>query len=480
MRRLCVSAAHKSSGKTTLTIGLCAALAGRGVVVQPFKKGPDYIDPMWLSAAAGRTCWNLDFHTQSNAAIRSLLATHAADADVAVIEGNKGLHDGMDLEGSDSSAALAKLVDAAVVLVVDTSGVTRGIAPLLAGYRAFDPTVRCAGVILNKVAGPRHESKLRAAIERYVGVPVLGAVRRSADLTIVERHLGLIPSNETLEARAVIDRIRAAVEREVDLDRVLAAAATDPVSVVPPSPLRSSRVVSAAPVRIAVARDAAFGFYYPDDLAALTAAGAEVVSFDTLRDTALPPDVDGLFIGGGFPETHMVALEANASLRVALRMALAAGLPAYAECGGLMYLSRRITWQGRSCAMVGALPADTVMHERPHGRGYMRLRETAAMPWPGGHPALAHAAHEFHYSSLENLADTVRFAYDVVRGEGITGRHDGIVMGRTLATYAHLRSVGDWPWAERFVAFIDSCRRPHHRTGNGNRGGMEEKAMPSS
>ncbi|VBB69122.1 Cobyrinic acid A,C-diamide synthase [invertebrate metagenome] len=457
MRRLYVSAAHKSSGKTALTIGLCAALAKRGLVVQPFKKGPDYIDPMWLSAAAGRTCWNLDFHTQSHAAILATVAMQTADADIALIEGNKGLHDGVALEGADSSAALAKLVGAAVVLVIDTSGMTRGIAPLLTGYRLFDPSVQYGGVILNKVAGPRHERKLVAAIERYVGLSVLGAVYSSQDLNIAERHLGLVPSHEHNEAQTVITRIRAAVERQVDLEGILTAATAESLPITAYEKYKPPVIVCPR-VRIAVACDAAFRFYYPDDLAALTAAGADVVSFNTLQDSGLPSNIDGLFIGGGFPEIHMVALEANTTLRIAIRTALEAGLPTYAECGGLMYLSRCITWQGRTCDMVGAIAADTVMHERPHGRGYMHLVETAAMPWPDRQPACVHAAHEFHHSSLENLEAGIQFAYHVVRGEGIIGHYDGIVTRNILATYAHRRSVGELPWGWRFVAFVESCR----------------------
>ncbi|MBF0128881.1 MAG: cobyrinate a,c-diamide synthase [Alphaproteobacteria bacterium] len=460
MARLFISAAHKSSGKTTLTIGLCAALTARGLRVQPFKKGPDYIDPMWLGLASGGICRNLDFNTQSSAEIAAMFRRFSAGADISLVEGNKGLHDGIDVAGSDSSAALAKVVDAPVILVVDASGITRGVAPLLVGYRAFDPDVRIAGVILNKVAGVRHESKLRAAVDRYTDLPVVGAVRRSTDLEIVERHLGLVPSNEAAEARAVVGRIREAVAAQVDLDRLLdlARAASPPASA--PSSVNVSR--SGDRVRIGIARDPAFGFYYPDDLDAFAAAGAELVTINTLTDPQLPPDLDGLFIGGGFPETHMDALEANVSLRSSLRTSLEAGLPAYAECGGLMYLSRSVTWNGRTARMVGALPGDAVMHARPRGRGNVRLRETGRSPWPGILPGAEVTAHEFHYSGLENLNGDVAFAYDVLRGDGIDGAHDGIVVGNTVATYAHLRSVDSLPWVERFVAFVRSSRSRRH------------------
>ncbi|MBF0304418.1 MAG: cobyrinate a,c-diamide synthase [Alphaproteobacteria bacterium] len=454
--RLFISAAHKSSGKTTLTIGLAAALAARGLDVRCFKKGPDYIDPLWHAAAAGRPCRNLDFHTQPPADIRALFARVGAGADVALIEGNKGLYDGVDLEGSDCSAALARLVDAPVVLVVDCAGMTRGIAPLLAGYRAFDPELRLGGVILNKVSGPRHERKLREAVAHYVGLPVLGAVHRQPALEIVERHLGLIPSVEAAGSDAVIAAIRDAVAAQVDLDALLALAASAGPFAEPPPAALAHRTPD---LRIGVARDAAFAFYYEDDFEALRAAGAAIVFFSPLADPGLPPGLDGLFLGGGFPETHMAALEANQSMRADLREAVAAGMPIHAECGGMMYLSRSITWKGERRAMVGALAADTVMHERPQGRGYVRLRETAAFPWPAltGDPGVV-PAHEFHYSALEDTDPGLPHAYDVLRGAGLGGGRDGLVVGRTLATYAHLRNVGGNRWAERFVAFARDAR----------------------
>ena len=226
MNRLLISAAHKSSGKTTLTIGLCAALARRGLAVQPFKKGPDYIDPMWLSLASGRSCHNLDFFLMQSEEIAETFRQRARGANLAIIEGNKGLYDGLDLHGSNSNAALAKLLDAPVILVIDARGMTRGVAPLILGYQAFDRDVRIAGVILNQLGGARHEKKLRAVIEHYTDVPVLGAVQHDDTLGIVERHLGLVPSNESQAARTKIDAIAASISGQVDLDRLLSVAAS--------------------------------------------------------------------------------------------------------------------------------------------------------------------------------------------------------------------------------------------------------------
>jgi cobyrinic acid a,c-diamide synthase len=474
MNRLLISAAHKSSGKTTLSIGLCAAFARHGLAVQPFKKGPDYIDPMWLSLASGRPCHNLDFFLMQSEEILATFAHRTAGADLAIIEGNKGLYDGLDLHGSNSNAALAKLLHAPVILVIDARGMTRGVAPLILGYQAFDRDVRIAGVILNQLGGARHEKKLRAVIEHYTDVPVLGAVQHDDGLAILERHLGLVPSNEDRAARAKIDAIATRIADQVDLDRLLSVAAalsppvdgTDerPDTAQRPSPGAVARRMPAGaaekPIRIGIARDAAFAFYYPADLEALERHGAQLVPFDTLRDPHLPV-VDALLIGGGFPETHMQALEANHSLRAEIRQSVEAGMPVYAECGGLMYLTRSLTWQGRRHEMVGAVPADTVMHDRPQGRGYVKLRETDKCPWPplGDRPADNEIrAHEFHYSALENAASGLEYAYEVVRGTGIDGQHDGIVHHNTLACYSHMRDVGGNHWTARFVEFIRRVR----------------------
>ena len=441
-----------------MCIGLCAALRMRGEVVQAFKKGPDYIDPLWLGLAAGRSCYNLDPYLSGAEEIRAEFAQRMDGASIGIVEGNKGLYDGLDLEGSNSNAALAASLGAPVVLVIDARGMTRGIAPLILGYQAFDKKIRIAGVILNQLGGSRHEAKLRAVISHYTDVPVLGAVQYNERMTIVERHLGLMPSNETLTARERVNEIATLIAAGVDLDRLLAVARD--ASPLPAALTSGARERPGGPsVRVGIARDAAFGFYYPGDLEALGAAGAELIPFDALRDKRLP-QVDGLFIGGGFPETHMAALTANAELRADMRAAIEAGMPTYAECGGLMYLARGIEWNGHRAAMVGAIPADIVMHARPVGRGYMHLRETGRSPWPKASlqdsPLIR--AHEFHYSSVENIDRGVAFAYEVERGYGIDGRHDGIVYKNLLASYAHLRDVAGNPWANRFVDFVRSCK----------------------
>ncbi len=455
MAHLLISATQKSSGKTTVSLGICAALRRLGHAVQPFKKGPDFIDPMWLSAASGRTCHNLDFNTMPNEENLGLFARHSAGGRVSIIEGNNGLFDGTDVEGGNSNAAMAKLLGAPVVLVVNCAGMARGIAPLLMGYAAFDPELRIGGVILNNVAGQRHEDKLRAAVQRYCDIPVLGAVRRDSSLRIAERHLGLVPTEEWGQAKTQIDAAADAVAGQIDLDALLAMA--DSAGPVKAKPL-AAPAVRPTDVRIGVARDSAFAFYYPGDLEAMSAAGAELVFFNTMRDTALP-DVDGLFVGGGFPETHIAALEANASLREGIRSAIEGGLPAYAECGGLMYLAREIEWQGVRGEMVGVIAADIVVGDKPRGHGYVHLRETDAAPWPhlqGDGPPAEIYAHEFHYSDVVRLDGDTVFGYEVARGYGTDGRNDGIVYKNLLASYAHLRDTSRNHWTARFVEFVRS------------------------
>jgi len=467
MPHLFLSAAHKSSGKTTVTLGLCAALRQRGLTVQPFKKGPDYIDPMWLTHASGRACRNLDFFTTTDEEILQTVRHYGSDADISLIEGNKGLYDGLDVEGTNSNAALAKLLCSPVILVLDVRGTIRGVAPLLIGYREFDHKVNIAGVILNQLGGPRHESKLRAVIEHYTSFPVLGAIGRAPELELVERHLGLMPSNEDAQAGSRIAKIADVIAQQVDLERILEIAAnaqfpttTEDHLPIPLTPILTTPISAAnSKIKLGIARDAAFGFYYPDDLEALEKSGAELIPINTLQDTHLP-EIDGLFIGGGFPETQMQALEANVNLRHELRAAIEGGLPTYAECGGLMYLSRSLSWKGRRCDMVGVIQADTVVRDRPAGRGYIQLQETGKSLWPKVQSVANEiAAHEFHYSTLENLAPETRYAYRMLRGAGIDGQHDGIIYKNLLACYAHLRHTAQNPWTERFIQFIYSYKQ---------------------
>ena len=464
-----VSAAHKSSGKTTVSVGLCAALTALGHTVQAFKKGPDYIDPMWLAQASGRACFNLDHYLMTPEQIMASFVRHSAQANISLVEGNKGLYDGLALDGSNSNAALAHLLNLPVVLVLDARGMTRGIAPLILGYQAFDTRIRIAGVVLNQLGGSRHEAKLRAVIEHYTDVKVLGAIAHDPALALVERHLGLMPNHESDDAAQHVRTIGQRIADQVDLRKVMQIANDAmPASVLIP---RTPAAIEVTPmsqvpvVRIGIVRDKAFGFYYPDDLQALQTAGAQLVPIDALRDEGLP-EVDGLFIGGGFPEVFMSELQANQAMRKSIRLAVDAGLPVYAECAGLMYLARSLRWKDEVADMVGALPVDVVMHERPVGRGYVTLESTSDAPWASTAPRSPQTlkGHEFHYSSLENVDPSLKFAYRVVRGHGIDGRHDGIVYLNVLASYAHLRSGAGSEWATQFVRFVQGLKMSNQTT----------------
>lgn len=450
--RFMIAAAHKSSGKTVISSGIAGALRSRGVQVATFKKGPDYIDPLWLHLASGRPCYNLDFNTMGADELRGLLAARSRGADLSLVEANKGLFDGVCPEGTDSNAELAKRLGLPVVLVVDTRGMTRGIAPLLRGYLGFDPEVRIAGVILNRVGGPRHEGKLRAAVAAYTDLPVLGAVAAAPALDISERHLGLTTPGEVADTGGLMGQTSQLVGQQIDLDRLLAIAAEAPA--LDGAPAVANPPPRFAGLRIGIARDPAFAFYYADDLEAFARAGAELVPVNLLRDRVLP-EIDGLLIGGGFPETHAEDLSANASMRAAVRARLAAGLPCYAECGGLMYLCRSLSWRGQTRAMAGFFEADAVMHSRPQGRGYVRFAPTPAAPW--GATSREWRAHEFHYASIEGLRAPV-FARQITRGHGIDGQFDGLVQANTLAGFVHLRHTRATPWVSEFLGFVARCR----------------------
>lgn len=393
--------------------------------------------------------------------ITQTFAAHSIDADISIIEGNKGLYDGLDLDGSNSNAALATHLGAPVILVIDTRGMTRGIAPLLLGYQQFESGINIAGVILNNVGGSRHEEKLRRIIEHYTNIQVIGAVHHDKNLLIKERHLGLMPSNELDEAHEIIERIRQAIEDQVDLDMIMSIANTVP------SPQRAecpATTETKADLRIGIARDAAFGFYYPGDLDKFRLNGVEIVEFSTIDDEVLPV-VDGIFFGGGFPETRMQALQDNIALRGNIRTAIENGLPVYAECGGLMYLCRSLKWNDEKVDLVGVIPADVLMHEHPQGRGYTVLQETDASIWPQGNisPGSTINAHEFHYSALQNMdaGFNYQYAFNVLRGYGIDGEHDGIIYKNMLACYSHQQDHEMNPWVTRFVNFVRNHKQSH-------------------
>ena len=454
--RVVISAAHGRSGKTTVSIGLAAALAKRGFKVPAFKKGPDYIDPSWLTAAAGNYCRNLDLFMMGQDGIKGVFNAGSIGADVNIIEGNKGLYDSIDIEGENSTANIARILNAPVILVIDSARMTRGIAALVNGYKSFEPDINIAGVILNNVSGSRHEAKLRAALERYCQIEVVGSLPRSWHLNIPERPLGLIPQKEDSELIPAIENISNIVETNINIDRIIEISRNAPqelrvasceFKVLNPKP--ETRNPKLKPeVRIGVPLDRAFSFYYLENFDALRNAGAEIVFFDAINDKNLP-DVDGLYIGGGFPEMFMNEIEANSSLRRDIHAAIDAGMPVYAECGGLMYLSRSILWNGDVKKMGGVLPCDIEMTKKVQAHGYTVLQKINGEELRG---------HEFHYSRVRNLGD-VKFLYKVIRGKGIDGKNDGIIYKNVIASYAHLHAIGSPQWAEEFVELIRAAKR---------------------
>jgi cobyrinic acid a,c-diamide synthase len=449
-----IAAAHKSSGKTTISIGLASALSRLGHKVQTFKKGPDYIDPIWLAEASGNPCYNLDFYPMSADEIVS--AYQNPSADIKLVEGNKGLYDGLDLHGSDSNAALASLLDIPVVLVVDCTGITRGIAPLLLGYQGFNhPKVKIAGVILNKVGGARHEAKLRAAVQEYTDFTVFGAVAKNPKLAVTERHLGLIPGNEHGETARLIKEMRGAIMTGVDLSLMQESLNNNANR--PKTAPAHIQAKAQYPLKIAIAQDEAFGFYYAADLDAFARFGAELVKFSPLHDSALPENIDGIFLGGGFPETHAQQIANNHYLMSDLRDKIINGTPTYAECGGMMILANNLTYDNKTYPMARVISADCTMAKRPQGRGYMQIDATANHIWPDI-PKHTIKAHEFHYSRLENFTKDYKYAYQVKRGAGITYHQDGLQAYNLLANYAHLKHSEQFPWVESFLKFCSKIK----------------------
>lgn len=455
-----ISAAHKSSGKTTLSIGLSAALSKRGLKVQSFKKGPDYIDPIWLSQSTGSDCYNLDFYTSSHSFIQQQYQQFSHAKDVVMVEGNMGLYDGLSLDGSDSNAAMAKLLQLPVVMVIDCSGTSRGIAPLLNGYQQFDAELEFAGVILNKLAGNRHETKLREVINTYTNFKILGAVPRNTDIQLTERHLGLIPGNEIAEkADSVIDVLAQQASQYIDIDALLSIESSRqlPANVEEPAIINQPEKT----LRIAVPMDEAFGFYYPGDIHRFQELGVEIVKFSALDDAQLPENIDGLFIGGGFPEVKVEKLSRNSSMQKSIRSAIQQGLPSYAECGGLMYLCRDLEHDEETLPLCNVIPATITMHKRPQGRGYVILQPTENHPWCN-HKLVTNEpvkAHEFHYSAIRDLPDDLTYAYSVERGTGINGLNDGIILHNLVASYTHLRTTDECSWVDDFVSFVKKIKR---------------------
>jgi cobyrinic acid a,c-diamide synthase len=462
--RIVIAGLAGDAGKTLVAAGLIRALRRLGLTVAPFKKGPDYLDPAWLGAAAERQARTLDTFLMPRESILTTLAgTHA---DLAVVEGNRGLFDGRDAAGTHSTAELAKLIRAPVLLVVDASKSTRTVAALVLGCLALDPELSLAGVLLNRVGSARQEDVIRRALRAATGLPVLGVLPKLPHDHLPSRHLGLISPAERRDRDLVLESLADAVQRHVDVPSIRFLAEEAPRLAMPCPPPAEKRPPK-SPVAIGVLRDEAFSFYYPENLAALAAEGAELVEISPLHDADLP-DIDALYAGGGYPEEHAARLAGNTPFRAALAARIAGGLPVWAECGGLMYLASALRRRGERHPMVGALPIEVELAERPVGHGYVEACVDGPNPFfPVGTRL---RGHEFHYSRLFDATTSVPTALALEPGIGLGGGRDGLVAGRVFASYLHLFAPGTPAWAPAFVRVARETRaqspQPLAQTGD--------------
>jgi cobyrinic acid a,c-diamide synthase len=454
--RLVVSGLSGDSGKTLVSLALLLAVRDRGLPVCAFKKGPDYIDSAWLAWASGRPARNLDTFLMGADIARASFVRHALATGLNLIEGNRGLFDGVDAAGTHSTAVLARTLGAPILLVVDARKTTRTVAACILGCQMLGRDVRIAGVILNRVSGRRHEAVLRESVESLCDLPVLGVVPRAAgDVLLPGRHLGLVPPEEHTGVDELGSRVRELMEGGLAINHILAiargASAIDPAATLPAERDRHGGPAQAggAGLRIGYLRDSAFTFYYPENLEAIEAAGARLIAISALSDRELPADLDTLYIGGGFPETHGVALSKNRSFLESLRLRAEGGMPVYAECGGLMLLSRGVRWQGRAHQMAGVLPFDVEVCTEPQGHGYTLL--DVDRPNPFFAPGLALRGHEFHYSRILPERELPETACAVRRGTGSYAGRDGVTVHNVWASYTHLHALGTPEWAEALL-----------------------------
>jgi cobyrinic acid a,c-diamide synthase len=473
MKSIVIAAPHSGSGKTTLTLGIMAALRTRGLKVAPFKVGPDFIDPGYHQLATGTASVNLDGWMCNAEFVRSSFANHSEGADIAVIEGVMGLFDGIDgVSDAGSSAEIAKTLSAPVVLVVDARSQARSAAALVHGFSSFDPAVRVAGVIFNNVGSENHERILREAVAASCpGVVMIGCIPRDPALAIPSRHLGLLTAEENPLTASLLEKLVELMSRKLDLETLLRIAGGDTGSCAPladpvghqindpndpvveslarpgANATRSVAAIRGA-VRIAVARDAAFCFVYEDNLRLLRESGADLRFFSPLEAGALPDDISGIYLPGGYPELFAERLAANRSLKKEIVSAIEAGMPVYAECGGFIYLTRGVDADGLFRPFLGIFPVRTRMLPRRKALGYREVELTGeTVIGPAGTVA---RGHEFHYSEMEQMPDDVERLYSVNRKGTIIGT-EGYRYKNCLASYIHLHFGSSPAIAESFV-----------------------------
>jgi cobyrinic acid a,c-diamide synthase len=465
--RIVIAGLAGDSGKSVVSMALLRAFRGEGTQVRAFKKGPDYIDTAWLSWASGEPARNLDTWLMGFPRAVQSFCTHAIASGLNVVEGNRGLFDGADAAGTHSTAELAKAIQAPVLLVLNVTKMTRTAAAVVLGCKQLDPDLRIGGVVLNHVASKRHEMVVRDAIEQVCGIPVVGVIPKLDSDALPSRHLGLVTPEDhpaMKELPLLLDKVAA----RLDMARIKEIAASVNVLCAPPLH-RATKEPDEGAVRIAVIRDAAFSFYYQENIEALTRAGGEVVFISALRSGKVPEDVDAVYIGGGFPEVHAEKLDANAGFLHSLADAASRGVPVYAECGGLMLLSRSIQWQGRRFRMAGVLPIDIEVGSAPQGHGYVEAAVDTPNPFYAVGTVLR--GHEFHYSRIAVASEALKSeppatACSVRRGTGAIGKRDGLIVNNVWASYTHLHASATPEWAE---GVIKLARR--HRAAGANLAG---------
>ncbi len=429
-------------------MGVVASWRLRGYNVAVFKKGPDYIDAAWLGVAAGSKARNLDVYMMGSEKVSASFINNSQAADVCLIEGNRGLFDGLDSQGTHSTAELAKLLKAPVILIKNVTKVTRTAAAEVQGCINLDVEVDVVGVILNRVAGERHERVVRESIESICGIPILGAIPKiPGDNILPDRHLGLVTPQEHPDVKELGVKTAEIIDKYIDTNRILELASKAPVwnsDSHSPEPQSIPRGTT----RIAFFQDSAFTFYYQDNLDALAAAGAVLIPVSSLQSRELPP-CDGLYIGGGFPETHAEKLAENKSLLESVHRQAVGGLPIFAECGGLIYLSRSIIYGSKVFSLANVFPIDLQMEPKPQGHGYMEVSVDTKNPFfPVG---TVIRGHEFHYTRIAKGFDEVRSIYNVKRGKGCDEGRDGLAFKNVLASYLHIHAGGVPAWAGNFV-----------------------------
>ncbi len=444
--RIVIAGLGGDSGKTILACGLLAHFREKEYSIAPFKKGPDYIDPAWLRLSARTTVRNLDTYLMGEETVAQSFKTHAYGKDISIIEGNRGLYDGFDAKGTHSTAALAKIIDAPVILIINARKVTRTLAAIVLGCKELDKDVNIAGIVLNQVAGKRHAKIARESIEQIAGIPVIGILPKHGETDIMpSRHLGLITPDEYKKAEEGIEKAKNLIQQHVDIQKLLNIAnSSSDLQFKPDNKFLNKE----KGIKIGYFRDEAFNFYYPENLEALEKEGAELIRISSVKDKNLP-EIDCLYIGGGFPETNIEALSENREMMESIREAVENGMPVYAECGGLIYLSRSLEHEGRSYPLTGIFPVDIKMDKKPQGHGYTEVTVDKENPFFEKGTRLK--GHEFHYTGINQMNGSAKCCLKVIRGSGAYNKRDGLIYRNAFASYLHLHALSCSDWAKRMI-----------------------------